>query len=171
MEIRDAVLPDLPRVTELHNELLDTTTFTYTELPQSLDERRASFVAREQRGFPTLVAVDGGELLGAATFGDFRDSQRWPGYRFTVEHSVNVFRSGWGRGVGRGLMLALLDRAQALGLHAMIGGIDASNTRSLEFHRLLGFREVARMPEVGFKHGVWCDLVLVQRFIDRGAPP
>jgi phosphinothricin acetyltransferase len=166
MEIRDAELDDLPAVTALYNELLGTTTFTYTEHPQSLDERTASFEARRSRGFPTLVASDGGVVVGTAGFGDFRDSLRWPGYRFTAEHSVNVFANAWGKGVGQALMRALLERAGALGVHAMIGAVDATNMRSLAFHAELGFVEVARLPEVGWKHGRWLDLVLVQRFID-----
>ena len=68
-----------------------------------------------------------------------------------------------GRGIGKLLMKELIARARQAGIHVMVGGIDASNLRSLEFHRRLGFREVARMPETGFKHGRWCDLVFVQR--------
>ena len=171
MEIRDARPEDLPDVTRLHNELIDTTTFTWTEQTQTLEERTAAFETRTARGFPTLVAEDGGAILGTATFGDFRDSIRWPGYRFSVEHSVNVFRNAWGRGVGQKLMEQLFERARSLHIHVMIGGIDASNVRSLAFHERLGFREVARMPETGFKHGRWCDLVLVQRLMDEpGAP-
>lgn len=166
MDIRDATLEDLPEVTVLHNELIAATTITWTEQPQTLDERVASFEARNARGFPTLIAVDGGAILGTAGFGDFRDARRWPGYRFSVEHSVNVFENAWGRGIGQALMRELFHRAEISQIHAMIGAIDATNTRSLEFHTRLGFSEVARMPETGWKHGHWCDLVLVQRFVD-----
>jgi phosphinothricin acetyltransferase len=76
-----------------------------------------------------------------------------------------VFQRAWGRGIGKLLMEELLERAKKAGIHVMVGGIDASNQRSLDFHRRLGFREVARMPETGFKHGRWCDLVFVQRFV------
>ena len=166
MIVRDARREDLQAVVDLHNELLDVTTFTRTERPQTLAERSAVFDTSTARGFPSLVAVDNGLVCGAASFGDFRDSLRWPGYRLTVEHSVNVFQRAWGRGVGKLLMAELLERAKKAGIHLMVGGIDASNQRSLEFHRRLGFREVARMPETGFKHGRWCDLVLVQRFVN-----
>ncbi|MFI5044836.1 MAG: GNAT family N-acetyltransferase, partial [Acidimicrobiales bacterium] len=54
-------------------------------------------------------------------------------------------------------------RATSAGKHVMVGGIDADNAGSIRFHRRLGFVEVARMPEVGFKFGRWLDLVLVQR--------
>jgi len=166
MQIRDATSDDLPALTALYNELITTTTITWSEQQQTVEERALWFEARKRRGFPVLVAVEVGSVLGSATFGDFRDSISRPGYRFTVEHSVNVFQSAWGRGVGRALMQQLLERAAARGVHVMVGGIDAPNTSSLRFHERLGFQEVARMPETGWKHGRWCDLVLVQRFVD-----
>jgi phosphinothricin acetyltransferase len=108
--------------------------------------------------------------VGFATYGDFRDSIKKPGYRFTVEHSVNIAQRAWRSGLGTQLMQTLIDRAQRAGLHSMVGGIDASNERSLVFHERLGFREVARMPESGWKHGRWCDLVLVQKRLSDSLP-
>lgn len=168
LDIRDATVNDAPAITEITNELLDTTTFTWTEQPQTAEERRHVIEARHARGFPTLVAVDTdtADILGFASYADFRDSLKWPGYRFTVEHSVNVRRNAWRVGLGKMLMLALLERAQRAGVHVMVGGIDGSNTRSIDFHARLGFREVARMPEAGWKHDHWCDLVLMQKFVD-----
>lgn len=167
MQIRDATESDLPQVVAIYNEELFTTTSIWSDTAQTLEERRDWFEARCRRGFPTLVAEHGGRLVGVAAFGDFRDSIRWPGYRFTVEHSVHVFRESWGQGVGRALMQALFERARKRRVHAMIGGVDSANARSLLFHENLGFREVARMPETGWKHGHWCDLVFVQRFVDE----
>lgn len=163
MLIRDAQTDDAAVIADIHNELLDTTTFTWTEVHQTAAERAEGMRARAARGFPTLVAELDGRVQAYATYGDFRDSLKWPGYRFTVEHTVQVARSAWRRGAGRALMLELLARARAANMHVMVGGIDASNTRSLAFHTSLGFREVARMPETGWKHGHYCDLVFVQR--------
>ncbi len=166
MIIRDAKQEDLQAIVTIYDELIDRTTFAWTEHHETLEERAAWFRERTARGFPTVVAEDDGETLGVASFGDFRDSIKKPGYRFTVEHSVNVLEKAWGRGVGKRLMEALFDRARRLGVHVMVGGIDASNVRSIEFHERLGFREVARMPETGWKHGKWCELVFMQRFLD-----
>jgi len=102
-------------------------------------------------------------VVGWAAYGDFRDSRRWPGYRFTVEHTVHVARSHWGCGVGRALVEALADRARRDGKRVMVAGIDGSNTDSITFHARLGFHEVARLPGVGEKWGRRLDLVLMQR--------
>ena len=68
--------------------------------------------------------------------------------------------------MGRALLEALIDRARAAGLHAMIAAVDGTNTASIRFHERLGFREVARMPQVGTKFGRWLDLVLLQKLLD-----
>jgi L-amino acid N-acyltransferase YncA len=165
--IRDARSPDLPEITEIYNALLETTTHEWTEQLHTVEERSQWLAAKEASGHPALVAVDGGEVIAWATYGDFRDSQRWPGYRFTVEHSIHVREDHWGHGVGRMLIDALIERAVRDGKHVMVAGIDASNTGSIIFHERLGFVEVARMPEIGEKFGRRLDLVLMQRILDE----
>lgn len=165
--LRDATDDDVPAITDIVNALLTTTTIEYTDVPHTVASRRAWLADKAARGFPTIVAEAGDELVGFATYGDFRDSLARPGYRFTVEHSVHVRAAWWGSGVGRALMEALIDRARTAGVHAMIGAIDAENVGSLRFHERLGFTEVGRLPEVGHKFGRWLDLVLVERVLPR----
>ena len=168
MIIRDAIEEDLPAITAIYNHVLLNSTAIYRDEPATVAERTAFWRSRNEQNYPTLVARDkntagdGDAILGFASFGDFRS---WPGYRFTVEHTVHVHAAHRGRGIGSHLVKALLPRATALGKHVMIGGIDAENTASLRFHERLGFEQVARFKEVGFKFDRFLDLVFVQRFI------
>jgi L-amino acid N-acyltransferase len=119
---------------------------------------------RHRRGFPVLAAKEDGRLLGFASFGDFR---AWEGYAATVEHSIYVDAPARRRGIGRALLSGLIDRARALELHAMVGGIEAENRASLNLHAALGFTEVGRLTQVGRKFGRWLDLVFVERLLDE----
>jgi L-amino acid N-acyltransferase len=159
MTIRDAVEGDLPEITAIYNDVLTTSTAIYRDEPATVAERLAWWKTRVEQNYPTLVACEGGAVIGFASFGDFR---AWPGYRFTVEHTVHVHASWRGRGVGSELVRVLIPRAAALGKHVMIGGIDADNVASLRFHERLGFEEVAHFKEVGFKFGRFLDLKFVQ---------
>jgi len=163
MEIRDAGVADLPALLAIYNEVIATSTAIYTEQPATLDDRVTWWHARLAQGYPVLVATDGTGVIGFASFGDFRS---WPGYRFTVEHSVHVRADRRGGGVGTALMRVLLARAADLGKHVMIAGVDADNQASLQFHERLGFRRVAHFNQVGFKFDRWLDLVFLQRLLE-----
>jgi L-amino acid N-acyltransferase YncA len=162
--VRAASQADLPGILAIYNDVIATSTAVYTSEPATIEERRAWFAARSTQGFPVLVTVDAGEVLGFASFGEWRGA--WPGYRYTVEHSVHVRHDVRGQGVGRSLVEALFPLALALGKHVMIGGIDAANDASIRFHARLGFERVASFREVGHKFGCWLDLIFMQRFLD-----
>ncbi len=163
LTIREAGSEDLPGMTAILNELIAGTTAIWSLAPTSIEARAAWLAERRRRGFPVLAAEDDGRLLGFASFGDFR---AWDGYAATVEHSIYVDAPVRRRGIGRALLSGLIDRAEALGLHAMVGGIEAENSASLRLHAALGFAEVGRLPQVGRKFGRWLDLVFVERLLD-----
>lgn len=161
--IRDAVEADVESITEILNALLDSTTIEYRTEPHTVEDRREWLAQKRAAALPVLVADDAGSVVGFASYGPFRDNDRWPGYRYTVEHSVHVAEAAWGAGVGRKLMDELIDRAVGRGLHAMIGAVDSANDGSVRFHERLGFVEEGRLREVGWKLDRWLDVVLMVR--------
>lgn len=160
--IRDALASDVPGILAIYNDVMATSTAIYREEPATLDAHLEWWRQRVALGYPVLVAEDAAGVAGFASFGDFR---QWPGYRFTVEHSVHVRADCRGRGVGAQLMQPLIARATALGKHVMIAGVDAENVASQRFHERLGFERVAHFREVGFKFGRWLDLMFLQRML------
>lgn len=165
MIIRDALAVDMAAVRDLYNALIPTTTVAWTESLQTLRQRQVWFREQQRCGHPVLVAERDGTVIGFAAYGDFRGAGKWPGYRYTVEHTVHVQQSEWGTGAGRALLEALIERASSAGLHVMVAAIDGDNAASIRFHENLGFTVVARMPDVGRKFDRWLDLVLMQRVI------
>jgi len=67
-----------------------------------------------------------------------------------------------GRGIGRALVLELIERAKAMRKHVLIAGIDADNKISIGLHESLGFKVVGHLHEVGFKFGRWLDLMFLE---------
>ena len=160
--VRDAADTDLAAILAIYNDAVANTTAIWNETPGDLDNRAAVLADRRARNFPFLIAEEAGEVVGYASFGDFRP---FDGYRHTVEHSVYVRQDRRGQGVGRTLMPPLIERARTLGKHVMVGGIEAGNVASIRLHESLGFVVVGRLPEVGFKFGRWLDLLFMQKML------
>jgi L-amino acid N-acyltransferase len=162
LALRDAAHGDLPAILAIYNEVIRNSTAVYSEEEFSAERGAAWLDAKTAQGFPMVVARDAAGIVGFGTFGDFR---AWPCYRHSVEHSVHVRADRRGAGIGRALVIELMRRATAMGKHVMVAGIDADNAVSLGLHRSLGFTEVGRFREVGFKFGRWLDLTFVQRML------
>ena len=161
--MRDATVEDLPAITHLFNVLIPTTTIAWRDDIADEDEMRAWWQTQQEQGSPVLVAELGGKLVGYITWTWFRGWTRFPGYRHTRELTVHVDERHHGKGVGRALMDALVERARGSHIHVLVSAIDAANQASIDFHARVGFVEVGRMPEVGRKFDRWLDLVLMQR--------
>lgn len=159
----DATTDDLPAIVALYNDVIASTTAIYRDDPVTLADRAAWLDERRADGFPVLVARDAatGAVAGLGSYGWFKASPS--GYATTVEHTVLVSPAHRGGGLGTRLVEALIARARADGFHMMVGLIDAANAGSIRLHARLGFREVARLPEIARKGGAWVDLVIVQR--------
>lgn len=157
--IRDATEADLPAIRDIYNHAVEHTTAIWNEVLIDLDNRRAWLELRRAKGFPVLVAEMDGKVAGYASYGDWR---AFDGYRHTVEHSVYVDKDCRGAGIGKRLMLALLERARAGKVHVMIAAIEAENRASIALHESLGFRLVGIHREVGTKFGRWLDLAAME---------
>jgi len=153
--IRPATSLDAARICAIYNHYVTTTTVSFEEDPVGEPEMARRIADVAAAGLPWLVLEVDGELAGYAYATKWRVR---PAYRYSVESSVYLDRAFSGRGFGRRLYGALLDRLRASGLHLVIGGIALPNDASAGLHEALGFRKVAHFSEVGQKFGRWLDV-------------
>jgi phosphinothricin acetyltransferase len=111
------------------------------------------------KNFPVIVAELYGNVVGFGMYSEFRFREA---YKFTVEHSVYVSQDFHGKGIGKLLLLELIDLAKKQKLHTMIAVIDAENQSSVEFHEKFGFKTVGIVKESGYKFDRWLDSVFMQ---------
>jgi L-amino acid N-acyltransferase YncA len=163
MEIRDACEADAAGILRIYNDAVMHTTAIWNDQPSSLESRIAWLNERQTSGYPVVVAADGPNVLGYASFGAFR---QFDGYRHTVEHSVYVDGSSRKLGVGHDLMMRLIARARAMNKHVMVAGIEAANEASLRLHARLGFAQVGHLRSVGRKFDRWLDLIFMQLMLE-----
>lgn len=164
--IRDCREEDLPEITAIYADAVETGTASFELVAPDLGEmatRRANLL---KGGYPYLVAEEGGRVLGYAYAGAYRPR---PAYGATVENSIYIRSDLRGRGVGAALLEALIEAATARGFRQMIAVIgDSENLASRALHARLGFEHIGILRSVGWKHGRWLDSVLMQRSLGDG---
>ncbi|TNJ48201.1 GNAT family N-acetyltransferase [Phaeobacter sp. B1627] len=163
--IRPAHSGDAEAVAALHAHGVQHSLATFTTVVRGVSDWAEDILS----GQPMLIAEDrsSGRFLGFATFGPFRGG---PGYAHTAEHSIYLTEAARGRGVGRALLRDLENLARVRGLHVLVAAISGANPSAQAFHAACGYREVARLAEVGCKWGQWLDLVLMQKILREDEP-
>ena len=157
--IRQANGNDLEAILEIVNYSILHTTANYNYDVQTLEIQTKWLQQKHEQNFPVIVATQDNEVIGFGTYGMFREKI---GYQFTVEHSIYVAPHLIAKGIGKLLMSELIELATKQKIHTMIGGIDASNTYSIDFHKKFGFTECGIIREAGFKFDRWLDLQFMQ---------
>ncbi len=136
-------------------------TASFEDDPPTLAEMMGRFEQLRMANLPYLVAECEGFVVGYAYAGPFRLRS---GYRFTLEDSVYVSPFHQGRSIGKHLLMQLLRDAAALGYKCMVSVVgDSANVGSLALHRSCGFTDVGTVRNVGYNHGKWLDIVILQR--------
>lgn len=171
MQLRPSQDADIPAIHAIYAHHVRHGTASFELEPPS----EAAFAARRaavlERGFPYLVAIEDGTLVGYAYAGTYRPR---PGYDSTVENSIYLRPDRMGRGIGRPLLTAVVAACEALDLRQIVAVVgDSANLASIRLHERCGFRRVGVLQAVGWKFGRWLDSVLLQRTLGSGdqAPP
>jgi phosphinothricin acetyltransferase len=169
--IRPSIETDIPAIAAIYAHAVthDTASFELEPPPEAEMARRRDDILKG--GYPYLVAEMKGDILGYAYAGAYRTR---PAYRSTVEDSIYIAPSAQGQGVGRALLVALIEQCEALDFRLMVAVIgDEDSHGSIGLHRSLGFEPAGILKGIGYKHGRWLSTVLMQRPLGRGtaAPP
>src|SRR5687768_11859941 len=164
MHIREAEHKDLKIILDIMNDAILNTTSVYDYGIRNDDFVLNWFSKKHLDNMPVLVCEINDQAVAYGSYGIFR---AWDAYKFSVEHSIYVHKNFQGQGIGKQLLIALIDKAKTDGYHTMIAGIDAVNQKSCDFHKKLGFFEVGRFKEVGYKFDRWLDLVFMQKMLNE----
>ncbi|MGH7682058.1 MAG: GNAT family N-acetyltransferase [Candidatus Eiseniibacteriota bacterium] len=156
MRIESMQSSDWPSVRSIYLEGIATGNATFeTEAPDWDAWDRAH--AKE----PRLVARDGrAAILGFAALTHVSARAVYTG---VGDLSVYVTASARGKGVGRALLLSLIESSERAGFWTLQAGIFPENEASLALHRSCGFRDVGRRERIGKMEGVWRDVLLLER--------
>lgn len=148
MDIREATEADWPAIWRIVETVVRAgETYTY---PRDLDEAGGRALWMQTPPGATLVAVEDGRVLGTAKTGP---NHMGPGAHVATA-SFMVADAARGRGVGRALGEAVIERARAKGYRAMqFNAVVEANRGAVRLWQALGFKIIGTTPEA-FDHPV-----------------
>ena len=168
MAIRQATPADLPRILEIYGPYVENTaiSFEYTvPTPEAFAQRFLTITAR----FPWLVWEENGAILGYA-YGSAPFERA--AFQWSAEASIYLCPEAKGRGIGRQLYAALEAILQKQGYRKVYAIITTANQASVDFHKAVGYRHTATMPDCGYKLGQWHGIIWMEKDLNNwSAPP
>ena len=158
-----------PLILSIFNDAIANSTVLYEYKPRTMETMAAWFEAKKKGGFPVIgVESDAGEFMGFGSYGTFR---AFPGYKYTVEHSVYVEARFRGRGLGKILLQEIIAAARGQNYHNLVGVIDSANHVSIHLHESVGFTCCGTIRQAGFKFGRWLDVSFYQLTLSTPTHP
>jgi phosphinothricin acetyltransferase len=157
---RDATLDDLPGIVAIYNSTVPSRLVTADLEPVTVESRLAWFHAHGPQARPLWVVEENGTVVAWLSFSDFYGR---PAYLRSAEVSIYLAESVRGKGLGKQLLQAALERAPALGIDTVLGFIFGHNEPSLRLFRGFEFQTWGTLPRVAVLDGVERDLVILGR--------
>lgn len=149
--IRSVSLQDTKAITTIYNEYVLNSVVTFETQPVEEDEMY-SRITQISANYPYLVYETDNEIAGYCYAHAWKEKAA---YKFTVETTVYLSPGHTGKGIGRQLMQRLIEECRERGYHTLIACITEGNEASNLLHLKLGFKQVSRFEEVGFKSNRW----------------
>jgi len=167
LTVRPATLDDIPAITAIYAHAVRHGTATFELEPPSETEMAARMQTLLDGKFPYFVAEIDGRIAGYAYAALFRPR---PAYRYTVEDSIYIAPHMHRRGIGKALLVKLIESCTAMGFRQMIAVIgDSNQAGSIGVHKACGFEPAGNLRNVGWKFDTWLDTPLMQLALGPGA--
>ena len=155
MAIRELRPEDWPACARIYEEGMLTGNATFETAVPSWEAWDAGHLSEHR-----LVVTLDGDVVGWAALSAVSDRCCYAG---VAEHSIYIAERARGLGFGRQLLAALIASSEAGGFWTLQSGVFPENEASIALHTALGFRVVGVRERLGRAHGVWRDVVLLER--------
>jgi phosphinothricin acetyltransferase len=161
ISLRPAVEGDAEAICTIYNQGIEDRIATLEIELRTPEDRRQWMVTRGPR-HPVTVAEAEGQVVGWGSLNPFSARKA---YDHVADFSVYVERRWRGKGVGRGLLEDLIERARALGYHKLVLSAFPFNQAGVALYERLGFRQVGIYREQGLLDGKWVDTVIMEKLL------
>ena len=167
MSVRSATMQDVPRILEIYGYYVENTAISFEYTVPTLGEFTERFLGITER-FPWLVWEEDGKVLGYA-YGSLPFERA--AYQWCAEASIYLCPEACGKGIGKKLYVDLEQILREQGYRKVYAIITTANESSIAFHRTVGYRHTATMPDCGYKFGTWHGTVWMEKELNTWDTP
>ncbi len=159
LHLRMATENDVTAMLAIYGQYIDTPITFETKLP-SVEEFKGR-IREITAEYPWLVCEDeNGDIIGYA-YGH-RQLER-AAYRWNAELSEYLDGRVTSRGIGKRMLLVLLEILKVQGVHTVYSLVTSPNTKSDAMHKSLEFRNMGVCKNTGYKNGKWHDVTWYEK--------
>jgi L-amino acid N-acyltransferase YncA len=155
MEIRILEAKDYPQVSAIYASGIATGMATFQTEATSWEEWDKSHL-KECR----IAAFENDEMMGWSALTAVSNRCVYAG---VAEVSIYISENFRGKGIGKLLLIRLIEESEKIGLWTLQSGIFAENVASIKLHEYCGFRLIGTREKIGKKDGLWKDNVIMER--------
>lgn len=155
IEIRSFQQNDWLWVQDIYQQGINTKNATFQRKAKSWEEWHNSVLE-----VCRLVAAEGQTVVGWAALSQVSNRQVYAG---VAEVSIYISATHQGQGIGRKLLLALIESSEQAGIWTLQAGIFPENKASIELHKKCGFRIVGIREKLGKMDDTWRDIAFLER--------
>lgn len=168
MTIERVTADDAEELLKIYAPYIEDTAITF-EYDVPTTQEFAERIKNISSKYPYIKAVVNGQIAGYAYAGCFKDRRA---YDWSVETTVYVKKDCKRMGIGKALYEKLEEELKKMGILNMNACIACPvkesrflNDDSIRFHSHMGFSEVGRFHNSGFKFNEWFDMVWMEKMI------
>ena len=168
MTIEKATVDDAEELLAIYAPYVRDTAISFEYVVPSVEDFTDRILQISEK-YPYIKAVEDGKIIGYAYANTFKGRKA---YDWSVETTVYVRRDAKRNGIGRRLYECLEQSLKKMGVLNMNACIASAKVEdefltndSMYFHSRMGFTEVGRFHNSGYKFGRWYDMIWMEKMI------
>ena len=168
MTIEKVTIDDAEELLAIYAPYVRDTAISFEYVVPSVEEF-TDRISQISAKYPYIKAVEDGKIIGYAYANTFKGRKA---YDWSVETTVYVRKDAKRNGTGRRLYECLEQSLMKMGVLNMNACIASAKVEdefltndSMYFHSRMGFTEVGRFHNSGYKFGRWYDMIWMEKLI------
>lgn len=153
---------DIEQITEIYNQGIQDRIATLESTIKSVEEMIDWLNNKSSRHKVLVISDENDVVKGWASLNVFNARECYQG---VADISIYIRRENRGQGLGKDLLLALVEVAKQMGFYKMVLTTLSINNTGHKLYQSVGFTKVGTYVKQGMLDGKWVDVHVMEKFL------